>query len=262
MFHVFPLIHPSLPLIQVDGRVLLLDTGATHSLGPPLEMPSPIGRLLTAAPEGGPFALMMAAAANAAWPAVEHAVRALGHDGPLDGLVGVDRLKDLDLLVDRPRGLIALRPATADGAAAGQRLASHLALGLPVVHLRFGARDLRAVLDTGATLGYLTGNVAGVAYGPEAEDFHPMTGRFTAPTFQGPMTVALADGGQLDLGHRSMGQLTGILADSLTLAGLDAAVGEALFSTGAVLLTDRLSRVHLIPPNIAATLAPHGEPVP
>jgi hypothetical protein len=259
MFQVFRFIHPLLPLIQVDGRVLLLDTGATHSLGPPLDLTSPIGRLLTAAPAWGSFALLMAAA-NAAWPAVEHAVRALGHDGPLDGLVGVDRLKDLDLLVDRPRGLVALRPATADGGAAGQRLASHLAQGLPVVHLRFGARDLRAVLDTGATLGYFTGNIMGVTYGPEAEDFHPLTGRFTAPTFQGPMTVALADGGQLDLGHRSMGQLTGILADSLALAGLDAAVGEALFSTSAVLLTNRLSSVHLISPQIAAALAPRGEP--
>lgn len=258
MFQVFPLLHPELPVIEVEGRVFLLDTGATHSMRG------------AAAPGGGPVvhALTEPAAlpfAELAWPMVEHAVRALGYAGPLHSLVGVDRLAALELLVDLPSGFLALRPAGAvEAAPFGETrpLTSFRSMGLPCVALTFGARELRAVIDTGAAMSYFTGAPpAGTVAGPAHADHHPLIGAFSANTWDGELVVASADGAGLLLGHCRMGQLTGLLGYSLELAGLNAALGGALLQSHAVHFHGGLAGVSVVAGGVHQDLGPHYEPM-
>lgn len=257
MFRVFPTLHPSLPLIEVDGSTYLLDTGATHSLGTAAPGASALGHLL-ARPEAMTLAQL-------AWPLVQQSAHALGYDGRLDGLVGVDRLAALDLLVDAPNGFVALRPRH-DGADAptddGTQLVSERRHALPCVRLRFGDRTLHAVLDTGAALGYFVGDPPRqVEPGPEAVDHNPLVGRFTAPTFAGALSVSSADGEALPLGTQRLGRIGGLLEASLRMAGVDAVIGGALFASRAVRFTDALGRVDVLDAQVHDTLAPHYAPL-
>lgn len=250
MFQIFPLLHATLPLIELEGRRFLLDTGATQSVGTVPPATSPVGRCLTT-PQALPITQMV-------WPAVQQAVRHLGYDGPLDALVGVDRLAALDLVIDVSNGFIALRPAeqgaTSDDVDA-TRVASTLLHGIPCVRLRFGEKVWQAALDTGASLGYFVGPPPVTAVpGPVHVDHHPLVGAFTAPTFTDAMTLGCADNVDLDLGDQRMGRISGMLGAMLEMAGLDAAVGGAVFSSRAVRLTDGLGRVDVLGAAVHDTL--------
>ena len=251
---LYHLPHAPLPLAQIDGDWLLLDTGATHSLAPSngarfLEAHGPAG--------GGALAGLLAQAGSGLFPQVQAAVAGLaGVDVQLGGLVGVDTLVSFDLRVDVPGRTIGLRPA-GDRAAQGQRVSSEVAHGLPVVHVHVGDQRLRLVLDTGCDTAYLLERPARCQIGPVIEDRHPLVGAFQSQTHVVAAELAMADGSRLQLGEVRFGELPSLLHSSVAMAGMDGVIGADIFRLGVVTFSERMADVRLLEPTGHDALASH-----
>ena len=181
-------------VIRVDGRAVLLDTGSPCSYGtvPALTLAGRTWQL------------------RAEPVLMERIGTVFGHR--VDVLLGTDVLGAVPLLVDGPGGRVVFGMAVSTG-----RPVIPLALpcGVPEVTLVHESASAVAFLDTGAPLSYATPDaVAGRAPDGHAEDFHPLVGSFTVPTYQLEVTV----------GARPFGARFGVLPEQL--APLRQTVGE------------------------------------
>ncbi len=197
-------------ILEKGGHRLLLDTGSPNSFGTCGEV-RVFNRRIHLAPS----------------PALD--VREIGRhigallDSPspldLDGLLGTDLLRGLEVVIDWEARTIttsAVRPEPA-----GWR--GDLVGGLPSARVRINGHDLLAVTDTGARSCFAVPRVlAGVAAAGSTRDFYPTFGAFEASLH--PTEVAL-DGRRERV---AVARANEVITLAMAAAGAEALVGTDL----------------------------------
>ena len=190
-------------IVEHDGELLLLDTGA--------------GKTFYDAFRG---------------IRVSELARLLGR--PLDGVLGMDRLKNKVLSLTRDRvqcnGEVPLR------------LGAPLDYvdGLPCVEIRINEIRCRALIKTGAAVSYVSEWLISTdKHTRTLDDIHPVHGRFRVRMFANHFTVGdkryFAD----------VGQMPGVFA-SLSSIGVDAILGADLLYRFDMVLDFCRDRLHLL----------------
>jgi hypothetical protein len=219
----YPLtVHAGHLLMEVDGRRYLVDTGSPWSLGR-----APV-RLA-----GREFAMQSS-------DLMGHTCEALaGMVGtPFAGLLGTDILGEFDLEVSLRDGTLTLSEGLLE---MPDGLPVELVQGVPLLECEVAGKPVRMFFDTGAPLSYLgEETVQGCAALGEAEDFHPLLGRFRVPTFSVPVT-AWAQSMTVRAGQMPM-----VLEMALSLGGADGILGTEVLEHGVLRLSQRQGRAALL----------------
>lgn len=209
-------------ITAAQGKRYLIDTGSPVSLGSqPIRL---TGREYPVLAEVGPG---MAVAALAEMAGLS-----------FDGLIGMDILGGFDVALSVRESRVMLSEASID-LSAGE--AADFASSLPVVNCRTGGQGLCMVLDTGAPLSYLTEEqLVGWPEDGEAEDFHPMLGRFRVRTRRVEvewMGVSCA---------MSVGSVPESLERVLSAVGAAGILGTAILAQSDLMLSQRQKRVAVL----------------
>lgn len=153
---------------------------------------------------------------------------------PLDGVLGMDRLKNKVLALTRDRvqcnGDVRLHP--------GAPL--DYVNGLPCVEIRINEIRCRALIKTGAAVSYVSDSLISMdKYTRTLDDVHPVHGPFRVRMFANHFSVSdkryFAD----------VGQMPGAF-ESLSSIGVDAILGTDLLYRFDVVLDFRRDRLHLL----------------
>jgi len=140
------------------------------------------------------------------------------------GLIGVDFLNHFDVIFDTSNSKLTLSATeiTCDG----QRLQMESFMGIPIITVQIGGRDLRMILDTGAQISYFQDKsltefpTAGIF-----KDFHFTVGLFDTETYNVPMLL-----GELPTTLRCGGFLPDSIVSILTAASVYGIIGNEVFN--------------------------------
>jgi hypothetical protein len=144
-------------------------------------------------------------------------------DMPIVGLLGADLLNEFDTCWDGPAGLMHLSPSETPGDVLTIPMESPaVAMGIPLIEVRMGSRDVICVLDTGAQYGYVLDErlVEGAEAQPRISDFNPILGAIDSPSWH----VELDLGGGVKVTER-VGMLGGKAQMMLGMIGVEAVIG-------------------------------------
>jgi hypothetical protein len=142
----------------------------------------------------------------------------------IDILIGCDVLSAYKIRIRWQDHCIDIGDDTPDGVTV-DRMDSMM--GCPVFPLRIGNRDTKAIFDTGAHLSYISpALIAGIPQSGEKEDFHPINGHFTAPTYN----VETALGGKnFAMVYGTLPGMLGMSTDmAMSMSGSSAVIGTQL----------------------------------
>ena len=142
----------------------------------------------------------------------------------IDILIGCDVLSEYKIRIRWQDHCIDIGKDTPDGVTV-DRMDSMM--GCPVFPLRIGNRDTKAIFDTGAHLSYISpALIAGIPQSGEKEDFHPINGHFTAPTYN----VETALGGKnFTMVYGTLPGILGMSTDmAMSMSGSSAVIGTQL----------------------------------
>ncbi len=209
-------------LVESNGMILLMDTGAPTSVG--TEEFLFAGSTVTPAP-------------NFEGVTIGSLSREVGTS--LDALVGMDIMADLDLCFDEPNNQITVTRDEME--LSDDALPLHFNCGIPLVDGSLASgRRVSLVFDTGAKISYLKREfLAGAEPHRTVEDFHPGYGRFATPLCRTSLELAGATH-EVDFG---------ILPDRLEQALLsclaDGIVGSELLVDREVVLASRRGRLSM-----------------
>lgn len=242
---VFKALSDGFPLVSIDGEELVIDTGATHSIGHPRgcrfigDRSSPMGGLM-----GG------------LWDSVASCVQ--GHTGAsaLRGLVGADLLSKTGLYYDGRLGLVGL--GVRNGPHSRTKLEFESCFGLPVLTVDFGGQTKRLVLDTGADCGFLIGpSPSHFRPGQTIHDSHPLAGEFTSKTWVGDIVVKAESGADVSINAARFGTLPPLLQLSVSMAGVDGVLGNDFFMNNAVQIAPGFGSIEVISDDVHEGLGAH-----
>ena len=140
---------------------------------------------------------------------------------PCAGLLGADILNRFDMLFDVAAGNITL--AESEIRHEGTTVGLDAFMGIPIVVARIGGGEHRMFLDTGAQVSYFQPVSLG-EFPPlgRMDDFYPGFGRFGTETHEVPVEIGAK------VFHLRCGRLPGLLGMTLTLAGADGIIGNAI----------------------------------
>ena len=142
----------------------------------------------------------------------------------IDILIGCDVLSAYKIRIRWEDHCIDVGDDTPDGVTV-DRMDSMM--GCPVFPLRIGKRDTKAIFDTGAHLSYISpALIAGIPQSGEKEDFHPINGHFTAPTYN--VETALC-GKNFTMVYGTLPGMLGMSTDmAMSMSGSSAVIGTQL----------------------------------
>lgn len=200
------------PLVEIDGRKVVIDTGS------PLTFDLAAG---SGAESDDSFSAR-----------VRQTVVHQTGERP-DALWGTDVLGSQTLRFDLPRREVVLGGAPGSSSTNAKILKSDTFGGLPVVHVLVAGNPKRLVLDTGCHHGYLL-DVGGLKpTGTNIEDHSPLVsgGQFHAPKFRGEMNLLTEDEEVISLGISDFGYVRDVdgICKTLVQFGLDGVVGGNVF---------------------------------
>jgi len=208
------------PLMLIDGKRILLDTGSPFSVGN--------GDRFEIAGQSFRFQGQMGVTTDK-----------LSHwmDTKLDGLLGTDVLSKFVLTVDWWRGTVAFSPRGSD--LVGDDLPVEQMMGTPVLRFKTANGMAKALFDTGAKLCFMPRSaVGGHAAVNHVKDFHVMTGPFETDVYEVNVEVA---------GHGFIANC-GVMPEALAklvsgMTGIEWVVGTDLLRQGAIGFDLRHNRV-------------------
>ena len=208
--HSLPLaLRDGLLFSQIDGKRVVVDTGAPRSIG--------LGCLRLGDHE---FPLTENFLGTSLSSLQEHI------PGGLDVLVGADILGQFEVGLDLSRGVLELRPWSDEPPVDAIALSSYM--GIPVVEVKVAHRLVLLFLDTGASLSYLPPEfTSGLVAGARVEDFYPGFGRFETPTFEIGLEVE-SEVNTYFIETR-VGHLPELLGALLTMGGAQGILGNDFF---------------------------------
>ena len=211
-------------LIEVDGRIYLVDTGSPWSLG---SQPVQLG--------GREFPMQ---ANDLMGHTCESIAGMVGT--PFDGLLGTDILGQFDLELSVRDGVLRLSEPLLE-IQDGPVVES--VQGVPLVSVEIGGEAVPMFFDTGAPLSYLSEErVQGCTALGDVDDFHPLLGRFRVSTH----AVEMRAWGQT-LKIRA-GRMPMMLEMALALGGAAGILGTEVLDHGVFRLSQRQKRAALVAP--------------
>ena len=146
---------------------------------------------------------------------------------PAVGLLGADVLGRFDHIFDTAAGKLTL--STAELSHTGQPVRLDEVMGIPIVTAQIGGRAYRMFFDTGAQISYLQSDALKTFPAAGAvTDFYPGVGEFETDTHD--VQVSL-EGVPFTL---RCGTLPGLLGMSLSMAGTEGIVGNAILEKRSV----------------------------
>ena len=156
---------------------------------------------------------------------------------PIDAVVGMDVLTGLNLSIDAGRREVTIggrRPLGSDFSGDLEYL-----MGVPIVKLKVGGRNVRMIVDTAAKLSYLDSGILEhhLHVGVET-DFYPGIGEFTSETYHVPIELGNHD--QI----MTFGKLPGLLSILLDSFNADGILGFELYKKGEVYLSFKENRLY------------------
>lgn len=217
-------------IVNVEGRLYLLDSGAPFSVG---YEPLHIGGRMFAVEQS-----YLGVTASYLWE----------HIGvPVEGMIGADVLRAFNLSVYAAERIIQFNHVPPAGEIV---LPVHQCNDLPVISVGVNNRVRRMFFDTGAALSYLLPPVFdGVEPDGRHEDFYPLVGNFLTPIYH--LDVELG-------GHRRQfrfGQAPEELRDMLAAANVQGMIGTELLRQFGLNLSLRDKVMRLEPPHNRVSLA-------
>lgn len=203
----------SLPLSREDGHLFVTMSGGSYLLdtGAP-----------TSFADGGTVSVLgepVEVATEVMGLSPESLSEMVGR--PTIGLLGMDILSRYDMLIDMPARELVL--STDPLELQGEALSLDEVLGVPIIELQVNNSPARVFFDTGAQVSYLQeAEALGGRPAGEVSDFYPGFGPFTTDTWH----VDFALGPVLHTAR--CGQLPGLLALTLQMAGVDGILGNGI----------------------------------
>ena len=194
-------------MLPIGDRMALIDTGSPTSIS---SLPFNFGATLYTPPDQ-----MMGVTTNELSDLAGITI---------DILIGCDILSEYKIRIRWQDHCIDIGNDTPNGTADDPM---DLIKGCPVFPLRIGSRETRAIFDTGAHLSYISpALIAGIPQSGEKEDFHPINGHFTAPTYN----VETALGGiNFTMVYGTLPGLLGISTDmAMSMSSSSAVIGTQL----------------------------------
>lgn len=239
----FDLPHDDIPLVLIDGRWTVIDTGAQMSIDFNGDHDPVAGGDSRDGLEGLGGFLM--AAAREMMAGVPETVRHRHPESQVDRLWGTDELANHDWWFDLRNQMIGMGAPGTASSLPGVRLASSVFLGIPIVTAYIAGKRLKLVLDTGCDEGFLVEFPAGMQDAGELNDHSPLEGEFTVEARSGPLALELSSGEQLDCGSPRFGKAPSLVAASLRMAGADGVVGGNVFRRHAVTFGNGLEEIRV-----------------
>lgn len=190
-------------LVRIEGSHYLLDTGTPFSVG------------------HGPILINgRAFPTDTSYLGITPAVISQHLGLPVEGLIGTDILRQFNLAVYAPEGLVQFSQQPALG---GIVLPVSEHAGVPVVSLRIADRVCRMFLDTGSAVSLLLpGQLQGVPEVANVNAYYPLIGRYATGLYRLQATF----------GHRRRSMLFGEVPDPLLQvivnAGIQGVIGTEL----------------------------------
>ena len=189
--------------VELEGNLWLFDTGAPTSFG--------ISQNLTFAAEQ--FSLEQSYYGVTAEKVSEYV------GVPCCGLLGTDIISRFDYIINIGKGL--LQVSTAELSHDGHSIPLDEFMGLPIVTVHIGSREVRMFFDTGAQISYFQDDsLADFPSVGNVSDFYPGVGQFRTDTHEVPVT----------LGSHSFvlrcGSLPDLLEATLMMAGTQGIIGN------------------------------------
>lgn len=199
-------------IVNLEGGRWLIDTGASFSFG---RGPVSICGRRFEVPERMPDA-PVAIGLDALAPFV---------GCRLDGLFGMDILRQFSLVLDAPRAQARFGGEALD-AMPGLRVPLEMRMQAPLLEAEIEGRSARLFWDTGAMISYLSAGALSGAWPlhGRAKDFHPLLGVFETDLCAAHLRIA---------GHRLMltfGRLPDPLAEMLIMTGAQGVLGNELLN--------------------------------
>jgi hypothetical protein len=196
--------------VELDGRLLILDTGSPVSLGD-----GSTHVLDGIACQTHPSLLLYS------WDSVRESI-------PFDvsALIGTDQLEQSAFKLDINNSRFEWTPPFNEGKPMRQMT------GVPVVEVQLMESTHSFFLDTGASITYVTSErlLEGFDRVGEMEDFHPLIGKFTAPIYDGTVDFAGASM------KTRLGVLPSVFSTSMELFGVTGILGTDILSKGVLSL--------------------------
>jgi len=199
-------------IADVEGQLLLIDTGAPASIGADIVVIS-----------GNSYSVQK----NYLGVTAAYLSEQIG--AKIDGLIGADVIQDFVLTVDPVREKISFDSQTSQFPII---VSIEDFMGIPIVTVTVNESDVRAFFDTGAQLSYIDSQFTkGIAPSGQREDFYPGIGRFSTDIFQLNTKI----GGE----HLifTYGNLPDLLQLTLMMADTQAIIGTELLKTHAFSLS-------------------------
>ena len=225
----YSLMHERVPLIEIGGRNVVIDTGSPSSFP---------GNQRVVAREYGDL-----------WQRIRETVMNQTGEFP-DELWGTDKLSTTTVQIDLPNQKMSLGE-TKNIAEACVTLESELVHGVPVIHVKLGGKDLRLVLDTGCHHGYVLHAEELQSTGMQMADHSPHVdgGNFTAPTYRGELLLKTENGTALTCGIVEFGYVAGVekLRELLEFFGVDGVVGGNVFRRYVIEFRDEMQAIKVVP---------------
>lgn len=209
-------------IMEIHGLRALLDTGSPVSVGP-MRSISICGHGFRVAPDMEDMDL----------ESICSFVRT-----PVDLVLGADILSQFDLHLDLEMKscLLSLQRLSQRG----HRVPLQSIQGVPLVYAEVESNPVRLFFDTGAYMSYVNSAIPhSQASSGETEDFFPLFGRFTTPTF----TLHTQIGGAAD--SLKFGKLPALLEEGVRLLGADGVLGNEILSCFRVTLSMRDKTMYL-----------------
>jgi len=193
-------------IIELDGKNILIDTGAPHSFGETSEIKI-LGKIYNLAD-------------NYLGLTTNELGEYIGAD--IDIVLGGDVLSKIYFLVDFQANMLYMDrfPVTLDGRA----ITVSMFMNIPIIQFEINGQQIRAFLDTGAKISYLDPQITAnyPSTGTET-DFYPGVGQFSTATYEIPVTLNNCECSLV------FGNLPELLQMSLMMANTRAILGNDLF---------------------------------
>ncbi len=177
----------------------------------------------------------------------------VGHLVPgvhVHALAGADAFARMDMMMDVKAGTVELRWVNPEVAERRhwRILKTETVMGVPVVHVDLAGVRQRLVLDSGCEHGYLLDLPDGGISAPDLEDVHPLTGAFRTESreYEAHLHAECAPdqrGASIPAGSLRFGRLSGMLAMSVRMIGLDGVIGRSLLNQFRFRFTDGLGMI-------------------
>lgn len=176
------------------------------------------------------------------------------HPYRIDGLIGTDLLKDVDIRIDPVSELFYFsdNPAGRDIKYKGTMLDIHIKYGIPVIKFQYHGREEEAFFDTGASLSYIDKELVKnlIPERRNVQDFYPFLGEFTTELYRFNIQIA---GNEITI---SSGILPDLLRFSLNQTGINSILGSELIKNFSIYLS--IKNRFIIINKITEPLYPEG----